>query len=158
MSKRALAVLLIACLFYVGHAYDALPGNWQLVYQVWGGDEVGSVLHVDYDSTTGYYAGYLRVVTDSMAAHGWTVGNAEWWGVTYGGAGTRYDGAVTVHKLRMLTPDTSGYVAVSYSCNLHVVVLPAGEEREGWFHGVVGDTALLVSCNGYLQETWNKVK
>ena len=130
------------------------------------GHDVGSVIRVEYDSVGCEYSGQLLALTDSMRTQGWSKGDVKWWGFNYGGpectslifGGIGYEGYVTVHQAAWLTPDSQGVVDKDCFCILDVLALGHGDKRDGWFSHVIGDTALLVVWNDYIQEVWSKVR
>jgi hypothetical protein len=136
MPKITLAVLAVASLFCIGYAYDPLPGDWRLIDKGWRHDDTGAVLHTDYDSTAGVYAGYLKVVPPSLAAKGWAVGDTPWRDITFdqqypdgepqyrGGSTVFYSGSVRYHQVRQMTPDIKRLVEVDYQCKLVVFRAP----------------------------------
>jgi len=167
VSKKALSVLVVACLFCMGFAFDPLPGNWRCIYQAWGAtDRIGAVMHVDFDTASSSYLGQFVAVTDSMKAVGWTIGNYGYLALTYeaviaGDSDTLYgyDGVVVTHHRKQVTPDVTGYDVEDYLIELQV------SHQPGYVKPVEGHPYYFsVICKeegrmtGSYQETWVKVE
>ena len=147
------------------HDFDPLVGAWKCVndYGMFG--EAGTIVRVKYDSLDGEYAGYLLVPSDSMAARGrWSAGDVRWRNYRYApdpygrDYSWHYEGLVVQRRWEQVTPAREAYVDRGIPCTLEVITLSSSDEHEGWFRRVVGDTALILTCDGYLQEVWDKVK
>lgn len=152
LSRRAADVQSLPC---IGSTYDPLPGFWRLTGQTWDRSDTGAVMYVDYDSTNGSYSGYLLVLTDSMAARGWSVGDLRIARAVFDPRTSQrpgqcpgiadYCALITQHQMQQITPNNYRRVAVDFVCTLSVVTRESYAAR------------CIVFCEDIRQEVWTKL-